>query len=592
MSEGVTLSNTPPRLPPRKTASPGPVPLSAPIITEGTSNVASVPPPLPPRSAPLLGKDQPIPLQIPEGSSTPRVDITPATPLQPLSPESPPTSRLIRGEETLRTAPVPTTIHENDIHPPTSAPLPTRSQDTFDQIPIAATNPPDTPVLPNMPHITLPPSEVIIIGALLLNLFFGRLSVTWIAIIAGGLYLWKVKGGGSKSQDAFLDPHVRPSEGREAVEWVNHALYALFPLISTDVLTPFIDLLEDALIQQVPPIVTSVRLTSAALGAQPLLLTSLRPMSDQEWFASLTPATRPSERKDQSSSIGSANKQRGHARTTSISKLSRSTSASSFRSELGPEDIAEEATKRRKRDRILHRVSKRRGQGGPSSSSASPDGYGPDFVHRTGEDPAEEAQLPDGDRHRGGPNLEMEQDDPDVGQYVNYQVGFEYRRTETANKKGWGLHMLVSIDSLHLGADDQAYFGWGLKGVGKSEIPVYIDVVHIKGMLNVRLLLSATPPFARTATFSFTKLPEFDISAKPLRQGNFNAMELPGMKTYVQKSIAEVAKAFVRPESYSIDIDRLLLGRESSLRTYTVGVMHIIIHSADDLPKTDTMGTD
>jgi len=37
----------------------------------------------------------------------------------------------------------------------------------------------------------------------------------------------------------------------------NHALYALFPLISTDVLTPFMDLLEDALAQQVPPMVVS-----------------------------------------------------------------------------------------------------------------------------------------------------------------------------------------------------------------------------------------------------------------------------------------------------------------------------------------------
>lgn len=40
-------------------------------------------------------------------------------------------------------------------------------------------------------------------------------------------------------------------------EFSNHALYALFPLISTDVLTPFIDLLEDALAQQVPPMVVS-----------------------------------------------------------------------------------------------------------------------------------------------------------------------------------------------------------------------------------------------------------------------------------------------------------------------------------------------
>lgn len=130
----------------------------------------------------------------------------------------------------------------------------------------------------------------------------------------------------------------------------------------------------------------------------------------------------------------------------------------------------------------------------------------------------------------------------------------------------------------------------GVKGVGKTEIPVYIDVLGIKGTINVRLLLSATPPFVRTATFSFSSLPDFDISATPLRRGAFNAMELPGMKWYVQKSIAAVAKTFVRPESYSIDVDRLLLGRESALRTQTVGVLQIIIHSASDLPKTDTMG--
>lgn len=106
----------------------------------------------------------------------------------------------------------------------------------------------------------------------------------------------------------------------------------------------------------------------------------------------------------------------------------------------------------------------------------------------------------------------------------------------------------------------------------------------------MRLLLSATPPFVRTATISLPSLPDFDISAKPLKRGSFNAMELPGMKTYVQKSIAEVAKAFVRPESYTLDIDRLLLGREAALRTHTVGVMHVIIHSATDLPKTDTVG--
>jgi hypothetical protein len=37
----------------------------------------------------------------------------------------------------------------------------------------------------------------------------------------------------------------------------NHVLKALFPLITTDLLTPFIDLLEDALLTQVPPVIVS-----------------------------------------------------------------------------------------------------------------------------------------------------------------------------------------------------------------------------------------------------------------------------------------------------------------------------------------------
>jgi hypothetical protein len=37
----------------------------------------------------------------------------------------------------------------------------------------------------------------------------------------------------------------------------NHALRSLFPLVSTDLLRPFVDLLEDALMTQVPPVVVS-----------------------------------------------------------------------------------------------------------------------------------------------------------------------------------------------------------------------------------------------------------------------------------------------------------------------------------------------
>lgn len=50
-------------------------------------------------------------------------------------------------------------------------------------------------------------------------------------------------------------PRLGRREGKKLTYNRNHALYALLPLISTDVLTPFVDLLEDALSEEVPSIV-------------------------------------------------------------------------------------------------------------------------------------------------------------------------------------------------------------------------------------------------------------------------------------------------------------------------------------------------
>lgn len=50
---------------------------------------------------------------------------------------------------------------------------------------------------------------------------------------------------------------VSPDGGAEACWYRNHILRALFPVLTTDLLTPFIDLLEDVMLQQVPPLVVS-----------------------------------------------------------------------------------------------------------------------------------------------------------------------------------------------------------------------------------------------------------------------------------------------------------------------------------------------
>jgi hypothetical protein len=65
--------------------------------------------------------------------------------------------------------------------------------------------------------------------------------------------------------------------------------------------------------------------------------------------------------------------------------------------------------------------------------------------------PEAEAQKGDGERRGGGraeEEADVHEEDPNAGQYVNYQVGFEYTRTANTKRKGWGLHVLVGREGL------------------------------------------------------------------------------------------------------------------------------------------------
>ncbi|KAL1409964.1 hypothetical protein Q8F55_003963 [Vanrija albida] len=406
--------------------------------------------------------------------------------------------------------------------------------------------------------------------------------------------------GGKSTDDDPYPPHAAQND---SVAWVNHALTSLFPVISSDVLTPFIDLLEDALMEQVPPVVTSVRVSGASLGNQPLLLTSMRHITDDDWFkastespekvkvngraksdtvssglpvvtplvngpipstptqatptTAATPATPVTPVTPAPATLATPSSTRAGRSSSNASRTSSTAASVSDQAAVDPFDpigvsAVADSEQLRKRDRLLQRI---RGQ----------------RVERTSGD-----QSGDQTKDKSNPV-----DDDEEGEFVNFEVGFQYRHSADAAARGLGLHML-------------AYFGWGIKGVGGSEIPVYIDVVEIKGKLLIRLLLTASPPFVRMATVTFLSMPEFNISARPLRSmgfGSINAMDLPLIKQYIQKSIAQVAGHFVRPKQYTMDVDRLLLGKDSNLRTSAIGILHVVIHGATDLPKADTVGS-
>jgi hypothetical protein len=81
-------------------------------------------------------------------------------------------------------------------------------------------------------------------------------------------------------------PHSLP----ESVEWLNSVLALVWPLIDRSIFVPFIDLLEDALMQQVPGIVHSARVEDLDQGGIPLRLKGFRVLKDDspEGFVELS----------------------------------------------------------------------------------------------------------------------------------------------------------------------------------------------------------------------------------------------------------------------------------------------------------------
>jgi hypothetical protein len=200
-------------------------------------------------------------------------------------------------------------------------------------------------------------------------------------------------------------------------------------------------------------------------------------MSDPEWFTSLSQANHKaddekshniaqtsSHRRSRSSiskpvaSLPSADTRSRNstlARDDSVPTTSTSTSTSRLglpRSisgqsiatgpSLRADEVAKETQSRRKRDRILRHISGRRGQA-PKNSTRDDLAMGIDGA-ADGKERVQTSQAGLHGLHEGHVEDEMDEDDPEAGQYVNFQVGFEYKRSESAKRKGWGLHMLVS----------------------------------------------------------------------------------------------------------------------------------------------------
>ncbi|KAG0146642.1 hypothetical protein CROQUDRAFT_657125 [Cronartium quercuum f. sp. fusiforme G11] len=162
------------------------------------------------------------------------------------------------------------------------------------------------------------------------------------------------------------------------------------------------------------------------------------------------------------------------------------------------------------------------------------------------------------------------------GEFINLEVEFAYRKnTDTSGP----------ISNAHF----VAYFGIGIQKLASCEMPVFVQIDGLHGKIKLRIQLIAVPPFVQTTTFSFSYLPQVEITAKPMMIHSFNVMSLPVISSFIRSSVDVLLGNFCLPFSYTLDLSRILLGNDALMRPRHVGVVAIAIHSASNLKISDIL---
>ncbi|BFZ53723.1 hypothetical protein PYCC9005_000753 [Savitreella phatthalungensis] len=178
--------------------------------------------------------------------------------------------------------------------------------------------------------------------------------------------------------------------------------------------------------------------------------------------------------------------------------------------------------------------------------------------------------LPDDGAPRG--------DEDSSGEYVNLEVSYGYRAGRSGSskhtQKAQNIHLLI-------------WFLVGLRNVLGIPIPIWVEVHGIMGKARVRVQLLPDPPFVKNCTLTLLGQPKVELSTRPITTHFINVMNLPFVSQLVAFAVKTVAKGFIAPRSYTLDLSKLMIGDDVKKETAAIGVLMIAMHGATDLPRTD-----
>ncbi|GAA6015876.1 hypothetical protein JCM10207_006789 [Rhodosporidiobolus poonsookiae] len=355
----------------------------------------------------------------------------------------------------------------------------------------------------------------------------------------------------------------------ESASWLNTLLAPLWPIVDRQLLVAVVDLIEDALKAECPPIVHSVRLTSLSPGSHPVRVLSIRASN---------PST-PSPSASSPSASAAPPKEPFAAFAPPASREERN---------MSPGEEEKTATTTLLND--------------PSEVAPAP--WAADRAEEGRTAAAAQASASAGLGGRGGGGADLRQT-AETGPFVELEIEFGYRRAvalseEDAEKegrmfdeegkgaegRGEGGQVRMSPLEAERNINFVAYLGVGVSKLLTVPLPILVSLTHIRGALLLRLQLVPEPPFVKTVGFALKGMPGVELSAFPLH-ARLDVMTLPLLNSYILSAMRRVMQGFVYPRHYALDVRKLLMGGDVALKTRTVGLAVLVLHRARSLPASD-----
>ncbi|KAK9463413.1 C2 domain-containing protein [Lipomyces oligophaga] len=128
------------------------------------------------------------------------------------------------------------------------------------------------------------------------------------------------------------------------------------------------------------------------------------------------------------------------------------------------------------------------------------------------------------------------------------------------------------------------------KGIVSTNMPVLVQDIAFKGMIQVKIKLITSFPHLQTVSISFLKEPYFDFVLKPVggETLGFDINFIPGLEGFIKSRVHEaLGPQFYAPNMFTLNIEQMLAGNPNDA---AIGVLAVTLYSGNNLKGSDAIG--